>query len=261
MHTQRTIMLIVLAVFVAGVAAGVAVIWWLGPGLGAIVILGAAVVVAAVYVRAIRPWYLRWGATDEEVTMAMPGDDLVPNTDPATRAIGIAAQPEDVWPWLVQLGFGKAGWYSYDWIDNDGHPSAEEVIPEYQTLRVGDQILTMPEMGFTVTAVDPDRSHRQHAGRWVDQLVPRPLSPRWRCHPVGEPLAAEASRRPILQPPSSPPLPARARSSWSRRCCEGSSPGSCGAHRRAAAQRIGRSTIDRRRPFGPTASSATETAR
>jgi hypothetical protein len=51
----------------------------------------------------------------------------------------------------------RAGWYSYDWIDNDGHPSAEEIIPEYQTLSVGDQILMMPAMGFTVTSVDPDR--------------------------------------------------------------------------------------------------------
>jgi hypothetical protein len=158
MHTQRTIMLIVLAVFLAGVAAVVGVIWWLGLGLGAIVIVVAAVVLAVVYLRVIRPWYLRWGTTDDEVAMAMPGDELIPDTDPATRAIGIAAQPEDVWPWLVQLGFGKAGWYSYDWIDNDGHPSADEVIPEYQTLSVGDQILMMPEMGFTVTSVDPDRS-------------------------------------------------------------------------------------------------------
>jgi hypothetical protein len=150
-------MLIVLAVFLAGVAAVVGVIWLLGPGLGAIVIVVAAVVLAVVSLRVIRPWYLRWGATDDEVTMAMPGDELIPDTDPATRAIGIAAQPEDVWPWLVQLGLGKAGWYSYDWIDNDGHPSAEEIIPEYQTLSVGDQILMMPAMGFTVTSVDPDR--------------------------------------------------------------------------------------------------------
>jgi hypothetical protein len=96
-----------LAVFLAGVAAVVGVIWLLGPGLGAIVIVVAAVVLAVVSLRVIRPWYLRWGATDDEVTMAMPGDELIPDTDPATRAIGIAAQPEDVWPWLVQLGLGK----------------------------------------------------------------------------------------------------------------------------------------------------------
>jgi len=152
------IMLIVAAVFLVVVAAIVALLWWLGPGLGALVIVVAVVVLSLVYYRIVRPWYLRWGATDDEVAMAMPGDDLVPDTDPATRAIGIAAPPEDVWPWLVQLGFGKAGWYSYDWIDNDGHPSADEIIPEFQTLGIGDRILMMPEMGFTVGAIDPNRS-------------------------------------------------------------------------------------------------------
>ncbi len=63
-----------------------------------------------------------------------------------------------MWPWLVQLGFGKAGWYSYDWIDNDFHPSAGKIMPQHQNLAIGDQILMMPEMGFTVTSIDPGRS-------------------------------------------------------------------------------------------------------
>ena len=88
----------------------------------------------------------------------MPGDELIPGARSATRAITIDATPEEVWPWLVQIGFGKAGWYSYDWIDNDFKPSADRIIPEYQDLEVGDKILMMPRMGFVVQSVDDDRS-------------------------------------------------------------------------------------------------------
>ena len=72
----------------------------------------------AAYGVAVRPWHLRWGATEDEVRRPLPGDALV--TTPlvaATRAITIAAPPEEVWPWLVQQGYGRAGWYSY-WVDN-----------------------------------------------------------------------------------------------------------------------------------------------
>ena len=86
------------------------------------------------YLWVLKPWHMRWGATDEEAHGAMPGDDLIAGAGPATRAITIRAAPENVWPWLVQLGYGKAGWYSYDWIDNDFKPSADQIMPEYQTL-------------------------------------------------------------------------------------------------------------------------------
>lgn len=75
-----------------------------------------------------------------------------------TRAISIAAAPDEVWPWLVQIGFGRAGWYSYDWIDNDGAPSADRIEPAFQDLHVGDQILMMPGMGPFVVQVDDNRA-------------------------------------------------------------------------------------------------------
>ena len=150
MRTQTMIMTIVLAAFLMGVAAVVGVVWWLGAGLGAVVVVGALAVLAAIFFLVVRPWYLRWGATDEEVAMPMPGDELIPDTKPATRAIGIAARPNDIWPWLAQLGYGKAGWYSYDWIDNDGQPSADEIIAEYQTLKVGDRILMLENAIYSV---------------------------------------------------------------------------------------------------------------
>jgi len=131
---------------------------WLGAGLGAIVVAAAVAALAVFFVVVLRPWYNRWGATDRELTMTMPGDELIEGAGSVTRAIGIAAEAADVWPWLVQLGFGRAGWYSYDWIDNDGDPSADEIIPEYQALGIGDKILMMPDMGFEVTSISPGRS-------------------------------------------------------------------------------------------------------
>lgn len=71
----------------------------------------------------VRRWHRRWGATDAEVAAAMPGDDLVPGCHyVCTRAITIGAPPEAVWPWLIQVGFGKAGFYSNDLLDNVGAP-------------------------------------------------------------------------------------------------------------------------------------------
>jgi hypothetical protein len=86
-----------------------------------------------------RRWHLRWGATDEEVRSAMPGDELVPEASfNATRAITIDAPPELVWPWIVQMGHGRGGFYSYDLLDNAGHASADRLIDEYQHPQVGD---------------------------------------------------------------------------------------------------------------------------
>jgi len=152
------IMLIVLVLFLNAVAVQILLLLWLGwPG-GAMAGIALAALLVAAYVWIIKPWHLRWGATDAEVAMAMPGDELIPDAKSATRAITIDATAEQVWPWLVQLGFGKAGWYSYDWIDNDFKPSADRILPEYQDLRVGDKILMMPTMGFVVEDIDEPRS-------------------------------------------------------------------------------------------------------
>jgi hypothetical protein len=153
MRTRLTIVAIVLvaaAAAIGGVVLLVSMLGWLGLAIGA---LGTITVLGA-YRLWIQPWQHRWGATDEEIRHPMPGDDLVPDAASTTRAITIAAPPEQVWPWLVQLGYDRGGWYSYDWIDNDGQPSADRIIPELQQLQVGDQILMLPGMGPRVREVE-----------------------------------------------------------------------------------------------------------
>ena len=106
-------------------------------GLGQIAFASPLFLFAPLY----RRWHLRWGATDAELSAPMPGDDIVVRPSfSTTRAITIDAPPAAVWPWLVQLGYGRAGFYSYDLFDNAGHASAEQLLPEYQHPQPGDWI-------------------------------------------------------------------------------------------------------------------------
>ena len=85
--------------------------------------------------------HLRWGASEDELRGHIPGDDVIEDASfNATRAITINAPPEKVWPWLIQIGFGRAGFYSYDLFDNAARPSADRIIPEYQSPEVGDWV-------------------------------------------------------------------------------------------------------------------------
>jgi hypothetical protein len=144
---------------------------------------GGLLAVAAAYVMVVRPWHLRWGATDTEVAAAMPGDEIARRPQlRATRAIDIAVPPQAVWPWLVQMGaYSRAGWYSYDHIDNAGAHSAERIVPELQHLAVGDVLPTSHDgRGFTVERIDP--------GRFLVLAIREPdstLSLTYALHPVG----------------------------------------------------------------------------
>lgn len=110
-------------------------------------VLAILIVFFVLYFGFYRPWQVRWGATDEEVGRRMPGDEIVVGpTLNATRAVTINAPPHCIWPWLVQMGCKRGGWYSYDWIDNLGRPSADRIMPEYQHLETG-QIVPMSPNG------------------------------------------------------------------------------------------------------------------
>jgi len=84
------------------------------------------------------------GSTLEERWSPMPGDEILPEARSSTMAVTIAAPPGDVWPWLVQMGCNRAGWYSWDRLDNAGVPSADEIHAEWQSLEVGDRLPSAP---------------------------------------------------------------------------------------------------------------------
>jgi hypothetical protein len=106
-----------------------------------------------------RPWVINWGATDAEVARAMPGDSIIADaTFNATRAVTVNASAEHIWPWLVQIGYRRAGLYSYDFLDNDGIPSTEYIIPDFQDLQVGDSLPIGPGFYVRVAVLEPNRS-------------------------------------------------------------------------------------------------------
>jgi hypothetical protein len=142
-----------------------------------LIVLCATVVAVVAYLLVFRPWQLRWGATDEELERAMPGDDLVANPDlDATRGLTVNARPEDIWPWLTQMGYRRAGFYSYDRLDNAGIPSAERVLPEYRNLKVGDEVPIDRVHNMEVVALEPNREMTWnlpgHGFTWAWGLYP-----------------------------------------------------------------------------------------
>ena len=132
----------------------------------------------AAYLLVLRPRHLCWGASDEEVNLKLPGDDLLPNPRlKATHAVTVQAPPNKVWPWLVQIGQGRGGLYSYDWIENaiglDIH-TTDRLHPEYQRLSVGDLIPLSPDgFGIPVVIIEPERALVLHG----DTRVPGPGNP------------------------------------------------------------------------------------
>ena len=129
----------------------------------------------------LRGWHLRWGATPAEVADQMPGDDLFPRAQyRSTRAITIAAPPDEVWPWLIQVGCLRAGWYSDDLLDDLAHSSAREIVPQLQDLQVGAWLPMAPTpsatSAFVVDSFDAPRwmLWRTPSSSWAWRLVPLP---------------------------------------------------------------------------------------
>ena len=141
----------------------------------ALVGLGTAYGVSGlVYAGLVRQRISRWGATDEEVTKDLPGDELPAlygDRRVSTRAITIDAPRDEVWPWLVQMGSGRAGFYTHEWLERllfityaDGH-SATRIHPEWQAVKVGDRVPYSRFNSCEVTMVD--RPHVLVAGEWL----------------------------------------------------------------------------------------------
>jgi hypothetical protein len=117
-------------------------------------------IAGATYVKLLRPWYRTWGASDEEIARPMPLDDrILDPTFTTTRAVTIQARPEQIWPWIVQMGEPpRAGYYSYTWIERlQGLriENTDRVLPEFQTLNAGDSLDKAGNM--TVLGIDPGR--------------------------------------------------------------------------------------------------------
>lgn len=124
--------------------------------------LGGVAALAA-YALFVRPWHLKWGATKEELKMSLPGDGLVENPKlNATHALTIKAPVTDVWPWLVQVGQNRGGFYSYTWLENlvgCEMRNADQIVPEWQELEVGDAVWLHPKAPpLKVLAIEPGRA-------------------------------------------------------------------------------------------------------
>ena len=143
-------------------------------------IAGAFLITACIIFRPLlRPWYSRWGATGAEITQSLPGDEYVPHSRGGyTQAIDIKASANSVWPWLVQIGQGKGGFYSYELLENmigcNIH-NADRILPEHQDIKVGDKVVMHPKAPLMpVTAIEPGkvlvyggRQDENTANTWV----------------------------------------------------------------------------------------------
>ena len=127
--------------------------------------LAFASAVSVLYVCWVRPRMLTWGATRDEILHCYPGDELVPDADSgSTMATNLPAPPDRVWLWLVQMGGERGGWYSWDWLDNDGKASADRIVPGWQRLEQGQHLSRASVPGaqgpnwFTVEVLEPNRT-------------------------------------------------------------------------------------------------------
>ena len=149
----------------------------------------------------LRPWLRRLGANQAEHRRTYPGDELYGHAEVVTRAITIEARAADIWPWIVQMGYGRAGWYSLSLIDNRGRASANRILPEYQQLEVGDEVPSGPRSAFRVHDLESQRflvltyDGKSGGASWLFWLEPiddnrTRLVERIRGHAASNPLVA-----------------------------------------------------------------------
>lgn len=157
-----------------------------------------------IYLAFCRPYQLHWGATEAEIERSMAGDEL--NLSPsflATRAITIEGSPDEIWPWLAQMGYGRAGYYGYDLLENAGSPeglkSADEILPRFQAFVVGDAV--------PISAVASMRFHEIEPNRhiiWLGDEITDPGAFTWALYPLDESQTRLVSRIRWTYHPTSP---------------------------------------------------------
>ena len=140
--------------------------------------------ITSVYLVFCRPYQLHWGATDAEIGRSMAGDELNPNPSfLATRAITIEGSPEEIWPWLVQMGYGRAGYYGYDLLENTGSPeglrSTDKILPRFQEFVVGDEVPISAVVSMTFHTIEPNRYLI-----WLGSEVTDPGAFTWALYPL-----------------------------------------------------------------------------
>jgi hypothetical protein len=151
-------------------------------------------IVIGVYLFLARPYQLTWGATNEEIQRPMPGDELDPAPDfLATRAVTINAPPDEIWPWLIQMAYNRAGFYGYDILENIGSErglrSAEEIIPEFQNFNVGDEVPISALHSMVFYAIEPNEYLI-----WAGKQGPAPGGFTWALYPIDETQTRLVSR-------------------------------------------------------------------
>lgn len=143
-------------------------------------ILAGLAVLAVIVTIALMPWMDRWGATEDMITATFPGDELVPSPRYVyNRAVTVNASPEDIYPWLVQMGAERGGMYSYEWFETNilrcELINADRIHEEWQGLKAGDKVKMCPgEWGppaYEVALLEPGRAvvlGHQENGKWSD---------------------------------------------------------------------------------------------
>ena len=143
-------------------------------------ILAGLALVAVIMMFALLPWMDRWGASESEIAASLPGDELVPSPRISyTRAISINAPPEEIYPWIVQIGAERGGWYSYEWFETNilrcEISNADRIHEKWQNLQVGDPVRMCPGTSgpppYEVAMLEPERAvilgHKEN-GEWIE---------------------------------------------------------------------------------------------
>ena len=137
-----------------------------------------------------------WGATPEEIASSVVGDNLCTDAHvSATRCITISAAPQEVFPWIRQMGFGRAGWYSYDWIDNLGKKSARQIRPEWQDIISGSQVPAGPISFIASVVNEPHEYVLSTATKGFGKRMCFTLAYELREHPEGTRLVTRMKAR------------------------------------------------------------------